>query len=110
MWQNDDKLENLISCMLEYQAEIDFNAKDLNADKVKFYEGVRQRMAAIYKEHLWFFGPEKSSSFPFPGRHNSLVSVDKQFGKEKWEKQKKLDDDLIKHNCNRVLEKTKVKR
>ena len=52
MWQNDDKLENLISCMLEYQAEIDFNAKDLNADKVKFYEGVRQRMAAIYKEHL----------------------------------------------------------
>ena len=52
MWQKDDKLENLISCILEYQAEIDFNAKDLNTDKVKFYECVRQRIAAIYKEHL----------------------------------------------------------
>ena len=52
MWQKNDKLENLISCMLEYKAEIDFNAKDLNADKVKFYERVRQRLAAVYKDNL----------------------------------------------------------
>ena len=38
--------------MLEYNAEIDFNAKDLNADKVKFYERVRQRLAAVYKDNL----------------------------------------------------------
>ena len=30
--------------------------------------------------------------------------------KEKWEKQKKLDQELIKHNYNRVLQKTKGKR
>ena len=29
--------------------------------------------------------------------------------KEKWEKQKKLDQELIKHNYSRVLEKTKGK-
>ena len=52
MWQKNDKLENLISCMLEYKAEIDFNAKDLNADEVKFYESFRQRLAAIYQEDL----------------------------------------------------------
>ena len=50
MWQKDDKIENLFSCMLEYKAEIDFNAKDLNADKVKFYECVTQRLATIYKK------------------------------------------------------------
>ena len=38
MWQKDDKIENLISCMLEYNAEMDFNANGFNADKVKFYE------------------------------------------------------------------------
>ena len=52
--------------MLEYKAEMDFNAKDFNADKVKFYESAIQRLAAIYKEDLSFFGPEKTASFPIP--------------------------------------------
>ena len=38
MWQKDDKIENLISCMLEYNAEMGFNANGFNADKDKFYE------------------------------------------------------------------------
>ena len=107
MWQRDDKIENLISCMLEYKAEMDFNAKDFNADKVKFYESARQRLAAIYKEDLSFFGPEKTASYPFPGRNDSLLSVEEQVVKEKWEKQIKLDQELIKRGYNRVLEKIK---
>ena len=47
MWQKVDRIENLTSCMLEYKAEMDFNAKDFNAEKVEFYAGVRQRLAAI---------------------------------------------------------------
>ena len=78
MWQKEDKVENLISCILEYKAEMDFNAKDFNTDKVKFYEGVRQRLAAIYREELSFFGPEKTASYPFPGRNYSLLSVEEQ--------------------------------
>ena len=38
MWQKDDKIENLISCMLEYNSEMGFNANGFNADKDKFYE------------------------------------------------------------------------
>ena len=72
--------------MLKCKTEVDFNAKDFNADKVKFYEGVRQRLAAIYKEDLSFLGPEKAASFPFPGRDDSLLSVEEQVLKEKWGK------------------------
>ena len=58
---------------------MDFNAKGFNADKVKFYEAVRQRLAAIYKKNLSFFGTEKNASYPFPGRDDSsLLSVDEQ--------------------------------
>ena len=66
---------------------MDFNAKDVNADKVKFHEGARRRLAAIYKKDLSFFGPEKTVSYPFSGRDDSLLSVDEQVAKEKWEKQ-----------------------
>ena len=105
MWQKDDKIENLTSCMLECKAEMDFDFKDFNADKVKFYEGVRQRLAALYKEDLSFFDPEKTASYPFPGRDDSLLSLEEQVVKEKWEKQKKLDQELIKRDYNCVLEK-----
>ena len=86
---------------------MDFNAKDFNADKVKFYESVRQRLAAIDKEDPSFFGPEKTASYPFPGRDDSLLSAKEQVVKEKWEKQKKLHQELIKRGYNRVLEKIK---
>ena len=105
MWQKDDKIENLISCMLECKAEMDCDFKDFNADKVKFYESVRQRLAALYKEDLSFFDPEKTTSYPFPGRDDSLLSLEEQVVKEKWEKQKKLDQELIKRDYNCVLEK-----
>ena len=90
MWQKHGEIKNLIS---------DLNAKDFIADKVKFYEGVRQRLAAIYKEDLSIFGPEKTTSYPFLGRDDSLLSVDEQ------EKQKRLDQELIKRGYNCVLEK-----
>ena len=69
--------------MLECKAEIDFSAKDFNADKVEFFEGVTPRLVAIYKDDLSFFGPEKSASYPFPGGDDSLLSVDEQIAKEK---------------------------
>ena len=66
MLQKDDKIEILISCMLEYKTEMDFNTKDFNADKAKFYEGVRQRLAAIYKEDY--------SVFAVSSRKNCILS------------------------------------
>ena len=60
-----------------------FNAKDFNGNKFKFYEGVGQRLAAIYREDLSVFGPEKTASYLFPGRDDSILSVDKQIVKEK---------------------------
>ena len=66
---------------------------------------VRQRLAALYKEDLSFFDPEKTASYPFPGRDDSLLSLEEQVVKEKWEKQKKLDQELIKRDYNCVLEK-----
>ena len=68
--------------MLKYKVEMDFNAKYFNANKVKFYESVRQRLAAIYKEDLSFFGSEKTASYPFPGRDASLLSVEEQVVKK----------------------------
>ena len=93
--------------MLKYKAEMDFNAKDFSANKDKIYESVGQRLAVIYKEDLSFFGPNKTASYPFPGRDDPLLSVEEQVVKEKWEKQKKLDQEFIKHGYSRVLEKTK---
>ena len=93
--------------MLEYKAEMDLNAKDFNAGKVKFYENVRQRLAPIYKEDVSFFGIEKTVSYPVPERDYSLLSVEEQVMKKKWEKQKKLDQELIKRGYNRVLEEFK---
>ena len=72
--------------MLEYKAEIDLNVKDFNADKAKFYESVRQRLAAIYMEDVSFFGIEKTASYPVLERDYSLLSVEEQVMKEKWEK------------------------
>ena len=56
---------------LEYKAEINFIAKGFNADRGKFYESVRQKVAVIYKEHHSFFGPERTAFYPFPGRDGS---------------------------------------
>ena len=36
---------------------MEFEAKDFNADKIKLYESVRQKMAKIYVHELSSFGP-----------------------------------------------------
>ena len=51
------------------------------------------------------FRPEKTAAYPFPERDYSLRSVGEQVVKEKWEKQKKLDQELMERGYNRVLEK-----
>ena len=55
-WSKGGKVENLIRCLANYKAKMEYNNSDFNADKVKQYEAVREAMARIYEEPT-FFGP-----------------------------------------------------
>ena len=41
-------VESIIDCLKKYKSLFELNATDLNANKVKLYEKVRQMMAAKY--------------------------------------------------------------
>ena len=56
-WDKEEKINNLIQCMLSYKSEMEFEGKNFNAYKVKLYEYVRQKMAKIYVHELSSFGP-----------------------------------------------------
>ena len=49
---------------------MEFEGKDFNADKVKLYESVRQKITKIYVHELLKFGPPNLESFPFMRRDN----------------------------------------
>ena len=46
-WDKEQKVENLIRCLANYKAKMEFSNKDFNADKVQQYEEVRKGMARI---------------------------------------------------------------
>ena len=55
---------------------MEFEGKDFNANKVKLYEPVRQKMAKIYVHDLSSFGPPNLERYPFMGRDdNSLDEI-----------------------------------
>ena len=56
-WNKGDKIENLIRCLGNFKAQMEYKNIDFNADKVKQYEAVRGAMACIYEEEPTFFGP-----------------------------------------------------
>ena len=56
---------------------MEFEGKDFNANKVKLYESVKQKMAKIYVHDLSSFGPPNLERYPFMGRDdNSLDEIE----------------------------------
>ena len=41
-WDKEQNLENLIRCLANCKAKMEFSNKDFNADKVQYYEEVRK--------------------------------------------------------------------
>ena len=41
-WDKEQKVENLIRCLANYKAKMEFSNKDFNADKVQQHEEVRK--------------------------------------------------------------------
>ena len=65
-WNKGDKVENLIRCLANYKAQMEYKNIDLKADKVKQYEAVREAMARIYEEEPTLFGPPVITPMPAP--------------------------------------------
>ena len=55
-WSKGDKIENLIRCLANFKAQMEYKNIDFNADKVKQYEAVREATARLYEEEPTFFG------------------------------------------------------
>ena len=53
----DEHIENLISCLLNYKIKCELDNIDFDADKPAQYSKIREGMADIYKEEEDFFGP-----------------------------------------------------
>ena len=53
-------VESIIDSLKEYKSLCEFNATDVNADKVKLYEKVRQMMAGKYASELLWTSRENS--------------------------------------------------
>ena len=87
-WDKEQKMENLIRCLANYKAKMEFSNKDFNTDKVQQYEEVRKRMGRIYEHQPSYFGPESL---------NYDVSSDEL----------KIQTYLIKKGYQRVHEKNK---
>ena len=75
-WNKEERIINLIQCMLSYRSEMEFEGKDVNADKVKVYESVRQKMEKIYVHELSSCGLQNRERYPFMGRDNSLDEIE----------------------------------
>ena len=98
-WSKGDKVENLIRCLANYKAKMEYNNSDFNADKVKQYEAVREAMARIYEEPT-FFGPPCITPLP------SADEVSEQEMAE-LQRRQKTEKELIKKGYTRVQEKLK---
>ena len=61
-WDKEQKVENLIRCLANYKAKMEFSNKDFNADKVQQFEEVRKGMACIYEHQPSHFGSESLNS------------------------------------------------
>ena len=98
-WNKGDKVENLIRCLANCKAQMEYKNIDFNADKVKQYEAVREAMARIYEEEPTLFGPPVITPMPAP-----VDQVDEGEVAEIQRKQK-IDKELIKKGYTRVQEK-----
>lgn len=56
-WE-EELIEKLISCLLEYKAQMTFQCIDFDADKPKMYSEIRIALAKLHPE---VFGPEKET-------------------------------------------------
>ena len=74
-WDKEERINNLIQCMLSYKSEMEFERKDFTADKVKLHESVRQKMAKIYVHELSKFKLPNLERYSFMGRNDH--SLDK---------------------------------
>jgi len=59
-------IDNLIRCLAQIKAQMEYKNIDFNADKIKQYEAVREAMARIYEEEPTFFGPPVITPMPAP--------------------------------------------
>ena len=63
--------------MLSHKSEMIFEQKIFNADLVKLYETVRQKLAKICVHELLSFEPPNLERYPFMGRDdNSLDEIE----------------------------------
>ena len=76
-WGKEERINSSIQCMLSYKPEIMFEEKNSNADKVKLYESVRQKLAKICVHELSSFGPPKLERYPFLGRDDEIEHEEK---------------------------------
>ena len=90
--------KSLIDCVKEYKRACEFNSVDFNSDKVKLYEEVRKRMAAIYESD---FGPNEVCLPSKPV---------KEMTEDEYKVYKNIldkDKGMIKLGYNRIKEKLK---
>ena len=103
-WSKGDKIENLIRCLGNYKAQMEYKNSDFNADKVMQYEAVREAMARIYEGEPTFFGPPVITPMPAP-----VDQVDEGEMAE-IQKRQKINKELIKKGYTGVQEKLKELR
>ena len=103
----EERICDFIQCMLSYKSEMEFEGKDFNADKVKLYESVREKMAKIYVHGLSSFAPQNLEGYPFIGRDDNFLDDIELEEKNNWVRDRKIHQDLIKQRCSRIQEKIK---
>ena len=96
-----DKIENLIHCLGNYKAQMEYKNIDFNTDKVKKYEAVREDMARIYEEKPTFFGLPVITPMPAPVDQVNEGEI------AEIQKRQKIDKKLIKKGYICVQEKLK---
>ena len=52
LWDKGQRVAHLLEALKEYKAEMAFKSIDFDADKVKQYEAVRVKLAAMYTEEV----------------------------------------------------------
>ena len=81
---------------------MEFEGKDFNADRVKLYESVRQKMAKICVHELSSFRPPNIERYPSIGRDdNSLDEIELE-EKYNWVHDGKIHQDLIRKGYSRI--------
>ena len=55
-WNKGDKIGNLIRCIANFKAKMEYNNGDFKADKVKQYDAIRETMAWIYEDESTSLG------------------------------------------------------